>query len=169
MLGEIYSTDIVADDMYNYQRALLEYGLVIINFLDAISEGDGARVIRNWKFLLLYFQHDPGSQKYSLEVLYLMFQVYALLSPKAAHHIVWNRFSKWKHSLGGNISLDLALEFLNRIFKDAVKKPGPNANQRSISRICNTMNVTKKLTENFDGLMALYKRSGKYVRKFCSE
>ena len=68
--------------MYNYQRALLEYGMVIINFLDAISEGDGARLLRNWKFLLLYFQHDTGSQKYSLEALYLMFQVYALLSPK---------------------------------------------------------------------------------------
>ena len=119
MLAEIYSSDIVADDMYNYQRALLEYGMVIINFLDAISEGDGARVIRNWKFLLLYFQHDKGSQKYSLEALYLMFQVYALLSPKAAHHIVWNRFAKRKHSLGGNIPLDLALEFLNRIFVSA--------------------------------------------------
>jgi hypothetical protein len=61
MLAEIYSSDIVADDMYNYQRALLEYGMVIINFLDAISKGDSARVIRNWKFLLLYFQHDKGS------------------------------------------------------------------------------------------------------------
>ena len=167
MLAEIYSSDIVADDMYNYQMALLEYGMVIINFLDAISEGDGARVIRNWKFLLLYFQHDKGSQKYSLEALYLMFQVYALLSPKAAHHIVWNRFAKRKHSLGGNIPLDLALEFLNRIFKDAVKKLGPNANPRSISRICNAMNFTKKLTENFDGSMVLYKRSGKHARKSC--
>ena len=85
MLEEIYSSYTVANDMYNYQRALLEYGMVVINFLDAISEGDGARLLRNWKFLVLYFQHDTGSQKYSLEALYLMFQVYALLSPKAAH------------------------------------------------------------------------------------
>ena len=151
--------------MYNYQRALLEYGMVIINFLDAISEGDGARLLRNWKFLLLYFQHDTGSQKYSLEALYLMFQVYALLSPKAAHNLIWNRFSKRKHSRGGNISLDLALEFLNRIFKGAVKKLGPNANPKSIRRICNAMNVTKKLTETFDNLMALCKRSGKHSHK----
>ena len=153
MLEEIYSSYTVADDMYNYQRALLEYGMVIINFLDAISEGDGARLLRNWKFLLLYFQHDTDSQKYSLEALYLMFQVYALLSPKAAHNLIWNRFSKWKHSRGGNIPLDLALEFLNRIFKGAVKKLGPNANPKSIRRICNAMNVTKKLTENFDNSM----------------
>lgn len=168
MLVEIFDGDVVADDMYNYQRALLDYGMVVINFLDAISEGDGARVIRNWKFLLLYFHHDKGSKKYALEALYLMFQVHALLSPKSAHHLVWNRFSKRKHSLGGNISLDLQLEFLNRIFKDVVKKLGPNANPRSISRICNAMNVTKKLTENFDSAMALYKRSGKHVRKSCS-
>ena len=165
MLEEIYSSYTVADDMYNYQRALLEYGMVIINFLDAISEGDGARLLRNWKFLLLYFQHDTGSQKYSLEALYLMFQVYALLSPKAAHNLIWNRFSKRKHSRGGNISLYLALEFLNRIFKGAVKKLGPNANPKSIHRICNAMNVTKKLTENFDKSMALYKRSGKHSHK----
>ena len=66
ILEDIYSGYTVADDMYNYRRALLEYGMVIINFLDAISEGDGARLLRNWKFLLLYFQHDTGSQKYSL-------------------------------------------------------------------------------------------------------
>ena len=168
MLVEIFDGDVVADDMYNYQRALLDYGMVVINFLDAISEGDGARVIRNWKFLLLYFHHDKRSQKYALEALYLMLQVHALLSPKAAQHLVWNRFSKRKHSLGGNISLDLQLEFLNRIFKDVVKKLGPNAKPRSISRICNAMNVTKKLTENFDGAMALCKRSGKHARKSCS-
>jgi hypothetical protein len=77
MLVEIYCGEVVSDDMYNYQRALLDYGMVIMNFLDAISEGDGERVIRSWKFLLLYFHHDKGSQKYSLEALYLMFQVYA--------------------------------------------------------------------------------------------
>jgi hypothetical protein len=54
------------------------------------------------------------------------------------------------------------------IFKDAVKKLGPNANPRSISRICNAINFTKKLTEHFDGSMALYKRSGKHARKYCS-
>ena len=168
MLEEIYCDYTVADDMYNYQRALLEYEMVIINFLDAISEGDGAKLLRNWKFLLLYFQHDTGSQKYSLEALYLMFQVYALPSPKAAHNLIWNRFSKRKHSRGENIPLDLALEFLNRIFKGAVKKLGPNANPKYVHRICNPMNVTKKLTENFDNSMALYKRSGKHSHKSAS-
>ena len=61
--------------MYNYQKALLDYGMVILNFFDAISEGDGDRVIRNWKFLLLYLYHGKGSYKYALEGLYLLFQM----------------------------------------------------------------------------------------------
>ncbi len=154
LLTDIHD-DITADDVYNCQKALLEYGMLILNFFDAISEGDGARVIRNWKFLLLYFCHDgQNSNKYALEALYMMFQIYALLSPKAAHNLVWNRFSKRKQKLGGNISLDLALEFLNRIFKEVVKKLGPNASTMSINRICRDMDVTKQLTENFDSTYA---------------
>ena len=29
------------DDMYNYQVSLLEYGRIVKNFYDAVSEGDG--------------------------------------------------------------------------------------------------------------------------------
>ena len=165
MLAEVYSSNDVSDDMYNYQMAFPNYGMVVMNFLDAILEGDGERVIRSWKFLLLYFQNDKGSPKYALEALYIMFQVYALLSPKASHQIIWNRFSKRNQSRGGNIPLDLALEFLNKVFKGAVKKLGPNANQRSINRICRAMGVTRKLTEKFERSMALYKRSGKHVNR----
>ena len=68
MLAEVYSSNDVSDDMYNYQIAFLDYGMVVMNFLDAISEGDGERVIRSWKFLLLYFQNDKGSPKYGLSI-----------------------------------------------------------------------------------------------------
>ena len=164
LLTEIHD-DVVQDDMYNYQKALLDYGMVILNFFDAISEGDGDRVIRNWKFLLLYLYHDKGSYKYALEGLYLLFQINALLSPKAAYQLIWNRFSKRKNKMGGNIPLDLALEFINRVFKDVVKKLGPNASEKSINRICHALGITKQLADNFDESMLLYKRSGKHVRK----
>lgn len=46
------------DDMFDYQCAVLEYGMLILNFRDAISEGDGERIIRCWKFFLLYMKND---------------------------------------------------------------------------------------------------------------
>ncbi len=125
------------------------------------APGYGQRIIRCWKFLLLYFKHDSGSSKYSPEVLYLMFQIYALLSPRSAHQLIWNRSVKAKTGFGGNIPLDLNLEFLNRIVKEAIKKLGPNASKRSIDRICHSMTVTKTLMENYDTAVKLYKASGR--------
>ena len=108
--------------------------------------GDGLRVIQCWKFL----KPDTGSQKYSVEVLYLMFQIYSLLSPRSAHQLIWNRFIKSRVG-SANISLDLNLEFINRIVKEAIKKLGPNASTES----------TKALMENFAAEVKSYKPSGK--------
>lgn len=63
------------DDMLAYQKALMEYGLLLLNFKDAISEGDGERNLRCWKFFLLHLRNDKRSTKYALEALYMMFQV----------------------------------------------------------------------------------------------
>ena len=97
------------DDMLAYQKALLEYGILALNFWDAIA-GDGERILRCWKFFLMYLKHQGGSATtYSLEALYLIFQVYALLSQQTANHLIWNRGVKVRIS-GVNIPLDLCLE-----------------------------------------------------------
>jgi hypothetical protein len=58
------------------------------------QRGDGERVKRCWKFFLMYLKHQGTSaNKYSLEALYLMFQLYALLSPKES--IYGASVAKW--------------------------------------------------------------------------
>lgn len=70
------------DDVYNYNCALLADCFLFFNFLDAIKEGDGARIMRQYKYIMLYCKADgSGSTKYSLECLYQFFMVHALLSP----------------------------------------------------------------------------------------
>ena len=51
--GLLFSTDISStetvsekDDMFNYQCSLLEYGMLILNFLDAVKEGDGNSLLK---------------------------------------------------------------------------------------------------------------------------
>ena len=150
--------------MLSYQRSLLDYGMLILNFFDGISEGDGERVVRCWKFFLMHLKHNGGSSKYSLEALYLMFQINVLLSPKEAHRLVWNRFVKNKSGIAGNIPLDLQLEFFNKLVKDAVKNQGSGASQHSINRICHSLGITSSLMTNFDRNMAVYKRPGKHIK-----
>lgn len=155
------------DDVLSYQKALMEYGLLLFNYKDAINEGDGERNIRCWKFFLLHLRHSKRSTKYALEALYMMFQANALLSPKAAHDLIWNRSVKLRR--GGNIPLDLQLEFFNRLLKDAVKQLGPNATQRSMDRICKSISVTKDLMDRFDAELNIHKCSGKHVAKSAEQ
>ena len=151
--------------MLSYQMALLDYGMLIINFWDGISEGDGEQVIRCWKIFLLYLKHHGALSKYALEALYLMFQIDTLLSPRSSHHLMWNRFVKNKQGPGGNIPLDLQLEFYNKLVKEAIKKLGPNASKKSLDRICHSLGVTSILMKNFDSNLSVRSRAGKHVKK----
>ena len=60
-----------------------------MNFVDAIAEGDGNRIIR-CKYLLLHF-YAEGKTKYDIEAQYLLLQQHCLLSPRQAFRQRWNR------------------------------------------------------------------------------
>ncbi|XP_028413964.1 uncharacterized protein LOC114536823 [Dendronephthya gigantea] len=64
---------VMKDDMFNYQSSVLEVGLLLANFYDAVTEGDGQRLIRCWKFMLPYFKEDgQSSKKYAREAFFLL-------------------------------------------------------------------------------------------------
>ena len=140
--------------------------MLFLNFSDAISEGDGLRILRCWKFFLMFLTLDGArSQNYSLEGLHLISQVYAILSPRDAHRLIWNRFVKSKYGMGGNIPLDLALEHYNRVLKEVTKKMGPNAsNETAITRFCKCISVNKQLMDNFDQDCKVLKQSGLHAQ-----
>jgi hypothetical protein len=117
-------TDVLQDDIYNYQCTFLQHGLLYMNCIDSISEGDGDRVMLCWKFLLLNFHADKGSTKYALEALFLQFQQHALLMLRQAYRQRWNRGVNNKGDKGKNVPLDL--EHNNNMLKEAVRKMGSN-------------------------------------------
>jgi len=116
-------------------------------------------------FFLMYLKHQASLTKYSLEALYLLCQVYGMLSPRNAHQLIWNRFINNKPGPGGNIPLDLQLEFFNKTVKQALKNLGPNASRRSMDRICHSMGFTVSMMQNFDENLQVFKRSGKHIKK----
>ena len=89
------------DSIYEYACCVLSLSLFMTEFNDAIKEGDGERVYRVWKYLLLLFR-ESGRTKYALEALNLHFQHYGL-PPRLAFEIVWSRFVNSKGGQGGNI------------------------------------------------------------------
>ena len=106
------------DGINDYHCGFMNMALLLRNFLDAIKEGDGERIIRCIKMFLLHFKQDgSGSTKYALEALFHLFQLFALLSPREAERLKWNRTVNNKGSPGCNVAMDLALEHDNHLFK----------------------------------------------------
>ena len=58
------ATDRTEDNVFNYSKNALAMSYLFKDFLDARKHGDGQRVIRLYKFLLLYFKVD-GRTKYA--------------------------------------------------------------------------------------------------------
>ena len=68
------------DNVYNYASAVLNDVLLQLEFKDAIREGDGDRILRCWKVLLLYYR-SANRINYSAEAFDLTSKVNAIASP----------------------------------------------------------------------------------------
>lgn len=147
------------DQVFNYATHVIGYGLFARNFQDAWREGDGARILRSWKFFLLYFKND-GRTKYALEAFKLIAQTSAMLTPRKSHQLTWNRTCNSNGGIGKNVPLDLKNEFFNAAFKSDLNTFHSNITQHSVQRSSQSIQCVQDTLENFDHVTDLYKDSG---------
>ena len=158
------------DDIYDYHCGFMNMALLLRNFMDAIKEGDGERIIRCIKMFLLHFKQDgSGSTKYALEALFHLFQLFALLSPRLAERLKWNRTVNNKGCLGCNVAMDLALEHDNHLIKDMIRGLGANISEASVRRICRAFFILKAFLEQVDLEMKVKKISGEHTKKSAKQ
>lgn len=151
------------DDMYLYNSALVADGLYFLNFLDAVAEGDGERILRQYKYMLMYCRADTKhSTKYALECLYQFFLVFAILSPRDRERFTWNRSVNNNGVIGKNIPLDLDVEHSNNYLKQAIKNLGPNLTEKAVSRICKSEKGIRKITQSLDETLKQARDPGKH-------
>ncbi len=137
--------------------------MLYLNFSNAIAEGDGDRIVRNWKFFLLHlFADGQSSVKYAMEALYLQLQQHCLLTPKQAYQQRWNRSVNNRGGIGKNVALDLDLEHDNNYCKVALKKIGSNLTENAITRVCKMIKVAREVIENVAKECKVMQRSGQH-------
>lgn len=81
---------IPTDPIYHYHSARLQCGLIVHNMFDAIQEGDGDRLVRCYKMMLL-FNYKFHHTKYAYVLLLFFAKIYALLSEKEVYLLIHNR------------------------------------------------------------------------------
>lgn len=94
-----------SDDVFNYCTARLNLGLLIRNADDAVREGDGERIVRCWKFFMLYYKAF-GHHKYAYASFLLQSKILAILTEAQCEQLVWNRTVNRKGGKGRNISCE---------------------------------------------------------------
>ena len=140
------------DNVQAYAKELLTLGLIYNEFSDGIREGDGERVIRCWRYLLLIFKAAQRTN-YSCEAFVLLAQLKYILSPRLSQQLTWTRFVNTRGGAGHNIPCDLYIEHLNRVLKDGIKGLGANKTEKAITRLGKCIDALDGVLTNYDEVL----------------
>lgn len=102
----------VDDGVQAYAKELLTLGLIWHRFHDACKEGDGDRIVRYWRLMMLLFKKQ-SKHNYAKESLLLLHQAVALTARERGQ-LLWSRTVNTHGRIGCNIPMDLHMEHLNR-------------------------------------------------------
>ena len=156
------------DGVFNYGSAVLNDGLVLLELRDAIHEGDGPRIIRCWKFMLLYWWHG-GHTKYTSEAIHLIGAIQATASPRIAQELMWCQTVNTRGCSGTNIPADLFLEHLNRTLKDYLNGIGSNISDSTIVHASKSLKCLLNIATRFDLLCNIRPVSIHHTRSSSKE
>lgn len=137
------------DRVFLYATEVVTLGLLWMNFHDATREGDGDRLIRVWKFLLLVFK-AARRKNYSIEALNIQLQVNYTLSPRQAAQVKWSRCVNTTNQVGKNIPMDLHLEHLNRRLKGTMRNMGANLTDNSVTMAAQCVQIVDAICSKFE-------------------
>lgn len=151
------------DHIYNYTRQMLVLLLMRLSHNNAISLGDGGRVIHIYKFFYLFFKISK-CPKYVFATLELIAQINYLLSPRLSYSLMWNRFVNHKGYLESNHPMNLDVEHDNKAFKTDIHSFRGDITDRTISRVSQSIEVSNAILECYDKSTHVRKPSGKHPK-----
>ncbi len=156
------------DGVFDYASALLNDGLLLLEFRDAIREGDGNRILRCWRAMTLYFRY-AGHINYLSEAVTMLSLVNATASSRISSQITWGRVVNTRGGAGHNIPVDLHMEHLNRTVKDYVGNLSANISESTILQCGRSLNGIQNVCSRFDQEAAVRPASIAHTRASTRE
>ena len=150
--------------MYSYSCARLILGLLIKNADDAVREGDGDRIIRCWRFFMLYYK-AYGHHKYAIAAFRLLANISSILTEEKAHRLIWNRTISNKGGKGKNMSNDVRLEMWNGLTKELLGHLGVNLDEKCASREAKAIAFVEDMLLSIDEDLCMTRLTGKHTVK----
>lgn len=137
------------DGVQMYAMEVLTLGLFWLGFYDSIKEGDGERVLRYWKFLVIIFK-STSHRNYAKESVNMLYHYHYMLSERQKSELLWSRFVNTKGGRGKNIPSDLHMEHLNRRLKSVLRGMGSSISPDRIKRAGQSIQVVQRVCNTFE-------------------
>ena len=158
------STEKDDDNVRGYAKEVLSLGLLLMEFIDSVKEGDGERTIRCWPYFLPLFKAS-GRRNYTIEAFNLLFNVEYAFTPRMKEQLMWERTINVHGKPGKNVSMDLHMEHINRSCKTQMGVLGPNTSEQSISRIGKSIASTMEIGAQFNKDNSVREDSGYHSKR----
>ena len=137
------------DSIFDYSCAALSICLLFRNFENARQHGDGERLIRLYKYFMLYFKLCD-KPKYGYHSLRLLAQVKCLLAPRLSHQLIWNRCVNNVGKIDSNVEIDREIEHHNRVFKEECRHFHGKVSAASVRRISHSAQTCDRILQQCD-------------------
>ncbi|XP_028403253.1 uncharacterized protein LOC114525978 [Dendronephthya gigantea] len=159
----------VTDGVWCYGVNILKSFMLLADFKNAVSSGNGEYISILRKQLLTHFFATPGFNEFAIEMLINIFQGEVLLSEAEAHRCKWAATVNWRGGIGRNIEIDLFQENRNCEMKKLIRSMGANKTERAIERASKASGGVAKIVEAFEEQVNISKKSGSHTHKSSTE
>ena len=159
----------VVDGVWCYGVNIIKSFMVLADFKNAVSSGNGEYISILRKQLLTHFFSTPGFNEFAIEMLINILQCEVLLSEAEAHYCKWAATVNWKGGIGRNIEIDLFQENRNCEMKKLIRSMGANKTERAIERASKASGGVAEIVEAFQEQVNICKKSGSHTHKSSAE
>ena len=153
------------DIIWCYGVNLIKCFLILADFKDAVSMGNGDHLLIVRKQLLVHFFSTPGFNEFAIEMLINILQCEVLLSEAEAKRCKWAATVNWKGGSGKNIEIDLFQENRNCEMKKLIKSMGANKTERAITRASKASGGVSKIVEAYQHQVHIRPKSTSHSHK----
>ena len=159
----------VADGVRSYGANIIKSFMVLADFKDAVSSGNGEYISILRKQLLTHFFATPGFNEFAIEMLINILQCEVLLSKAEAHRCKWAATVNWKGGVGHNIEIDLFQENRNCEMKKLIRSKGANKTDKAIERASKASGGVSKIVEAFEEQVNIRQKSGAHTHESSAD
>ena len=153
------------DDVQNYALQLLQWHIHLLEFEDAIKEGDINRCNICIKFLIPFFYSHSALSRYAVECIDYILKTEALLPAALAIRCRLASFVNPHGGSGCNKPADMQQENNILVLKDVIKGLGTGKTREAMVRASLAAPVTDAVATQYRKILGMHLHSGKHPYK----